>query len=153
MSAILRNIVPDIDIIEHPEGYTNEHLGGYVFMCVDSMSVRNNIVDVLDLDTLKAVFDFRMRLTDAQHYAAKNDCKQLVKLKWTMNFTDEEADKETPVSACGETLNVITTVRVITSLGLTNFINIVNNEIAMLDIQYSSVTWAIDTINENGCVN
>jgi hypothetical protein len=45
-----------------------------------------------------------------------------------MNFTDAEAKKQTPVSACGTTLNIITAVWAITALGLANFINIVRNE-------------------------
>jgi hypothetical protein len=42
-----------------------------------------------------------------------------------MQFSHEEAKAETPVSACGTDLNVITTVRTICSLGLSNFINLV----------------------------
>jgi hypothetical protein len=42
-----------------------------------------------------------------------------------MDFTQEEADKETPVSACGTTLSVIPTIKTITALGVSNFINYV----------------------------
>ena len=75
---------------------------------------------------VRAMFDFRMRLTDAQHYAARfKDFKNLLK---TMEFTHEEAKAETPVSACGTDLNVITTVRTICSAGLSNFINLIKKD-------------------------
>ena len=45
-----------------------------------------------------------------------------------MNFTQEEAEAATPVSACGSTLSVIPTIKVITSLGVANFINFVKGQ-------------------------
>ena len=42
-----------------------------------------------------------------------------------MAFTHEEAKEATSVNACGTTLNIIPTVRVIVSYGLANFINFV----------------------------
>jgi len=47
-----------------------------------------------------------------------------------MQFSDEEASEETPVSACGTTLGVVTTVRVICALGVSNFINFVKSRMA-----------------------
>ena len=40
-----------------------------------------------------------------------------------MQFSHEEAAEETPVSACGVTLGVATTVRLICALGVNNYIN------------------------------
>ena len=75
---------------------------------------------------VKAMFDFRMRLTDAQHYAAKWDNSDMVKdFINSMAFSHEEAKKETPVSACNVALSVCPTVRTIVAYGVSNFINFV----------------------------
>ena len=75
------------------------------------------------------MFDFRMGLSDAQHFAAdwskQDDIENLLE---SMNFTHEEAKDAQPVSACGTTLSVIPTIRVIVSLGVSNFINFVKEQ-------------------------
>lgn len=118
-------INPGIKVKINREGWKpGTRLSGYIFMCIDNIDLRRQIVeDNIYNKYIKAMFDFRMRLTDAQHYAA--DFKNLDYLLKTMQFTHEEAKAETPVSACGTDLNVITTVRTICSLGLSNFINYV----------------------------
>lgn len=123
LEEILHSINPDIKIIPHPEGWQEgDLLNGYIFLCVDNIDLRRQIVESCKTNKYcRAIFDFRMRLTDAQHYAA--DFKNFDYLLKTMNFTHEEAKEETPVSACGTDLNVITTVRTICSAGLSNFIN------------------------------
>lgn len=126
ISETLREINPDIKIITpNRNGWQpGTRLAGYIFLCVDNIDLRRQIVEEnINNKYIKAMFDFRMRLTDAQHYAA--DFKNLDKLLSTMQFTHEEAKAETPVSACGTNLNVITTVRTICSLGLSNFINFI----------------------------
>lgn len=45
-----------------------------------------------------------------------------------MDFSHEEAMVETPVSACGVTLGVATTVRAICALGVANFIRFIKGE-------------------------
>lgn len=122
---ILRSINPDLEIVLHVKGWEpGTRLSGYVFLCVDDIDLRRHIVEENKNNPyIQAFFDFRMRLTDAQHYAArKGEFDNLLK---TMQFTHEEAKAETPVSACGTDLNVITTVRTICSLGLSNFINLI----------------------------
>ena len=52
-----------------------------------------------------------------------DNCKQDF-LK-SMQFSHDEAKSETPVSACGITLGVATTVRLICGLGVNNFVNFV----------------------------
>ena len=119
----LIKINPNLELIKHPEGYTeNDTLSGYIFLCVDSIDLRRKIVEDNRYNTsIQGIFDFRMRLTDAQHYACNK--QNIDYLLSTMQFTHEEAQAETPVSACGSSLNVITTVNTICSLGLQNFIN------------------------------
>ena len=110
------------------EGYTEQVLNGYVFLCVDNIDLRREICEKNKMNrAIKAVFDFRTRLEDAQHYAANwADMKQVSNLLKTMDFTHEEAHEATPVTACGQTLGVAPTVWTICSIGVCNFIKIVD---------------------------
>jgi len=112
------------------EGWQGKTLSGYIFLCVDNIDIRRDFVEKhFDSPYVKAVFDFRTALTDAQHYAADwKDRKMKQDLLNSMQFSHEEAVAETPVSACGTTLGVATTVRVICALGVNNFINYVKGE-------------------------
>lgn len=105
--------------------YKDQNLTGYVFLCVDSIDIRRQIVETnKNNPNIKAVFDFRMRLVDAQHYAAPWDSEKEKKILLdSMQFSHNEALAETPVSACGVTLSVAPTVRMICSLGVANFMN------------------------------
>ena len=132
----LRDILLDInpDIKDHiklePKGWHGKMLSGFIMLAVDSIEIRKKIVEQhLDSPYVEAVFDFRTELTGAQHYAADwSDRKQKERLLMTMDFTHEEAAEETPVSACGVTLGVVTTVRLVAALGVNNYIRFVKNE-------------------------
>lgn len=121
----LLGINQDVKLYLHEAGWDNHAVRGHVFLCVDSIEVRRAIVEANQYNTnIKAMYDFRMRLTDAQHYAADwMDSKQIGNLLETMAFSHEEAKQATPVSACGTTLSVLPTIRVITAMGVANFIN------------------------------
>lgn len=125
LAEILTTINPDATPLLYPKGWTeNTVLDGHVFLCVDSISLRKKIVDLnITNPTVKSFFDFRMRLTDAQHYAAINTPSEVKKLLKTMNFTDEDAKKETPVSACNTALSITPTIRIIVAYGVSNFLN------------------------------
>lgn len=113
-------------LVLHPNGIAAPYIvNGYVFLCVDSIDLRKKIVEGNRYNpNIKGIFDFRMRLTDAQHYFADfskpDDVKELLT---TMDFTDEEAKAATPVSACGVELSVVYTVKAITAFGICNFVN------------------------------
>lgn len=109
------------------EGYTGQRLSGYVFLCVDNIDLRREIATACKGNAfVKGMFDFRMRLTDAQHYAADwRDMKSIDAFIDSMAFSHDEAKKETPVSACNMTLSVCSTVKTVVSYGITNFINFV----------------------------
>ena len=78
---------------------------------------------------IKAMFDFRTRLEDAQHYAADwSDARMKDDFLRSMQFSHDEAKEETPVSACNVTLGVCPTVRVICAYGVSNFINFWNGK-------------------------
>lgn len=129
----LRDILMDInpEITNHlelkAEGWQGKNLSGYIFLAVDNIELRRQIVEQhMDSPYVKAVFDFRTLLESAQHYAADwSDTKMKQDLLKSMQFSHEEAAAETPVSACGVTLGVATTVRLICALGANNFINFV----------------------------
>lgn len=116
-------IAGDIRLVE--KGYTGQKLSGYVFLCVDNIDLRREIATACKGNTfVKGMFDFRMRLTDAQHYAAAwNDQKMVDAFIASMQFSHDEAKAETPVSACNMTLSVCSTVKTIVSYGVANFIN------------------------------
>ena len=124
---ILIEINPDIaDSLEiEPNGWNGKILSGYIFLAVDNIDLRREIVEKhFYSQFVKAVFDFRTGLEDAQHYAADwSDMKMKQNLLNTMQFSHEEAAEETPVSACGVTLGVATTVRLVSALGVDNYIN------------------------------
>lgn len=129
LKDILTNINPEIvDGIElKPEGWKGKLMSGYIFLCVDSIELRREIVEKhMDSPYVKAVFDFRTLLESAQHYAADwSNFKMKKDLLNSMQFSHEEAKDETPVSACGVTLGVATTVRLVCALGVNNYINFV----------------------------
>lgn len=125
LANIMRNINPDIEI--RIEGaYEEQSLNGYVFMGVDSIALRRKIVEQNMYNiNIKYMFDTRLRLTDGQTYAVPwNDYNAKNNFLNSMNFTDEEALADTPVSACNTLLNVAPTVRIICSHEIANFINI-----------------------------
>lgn len=129
---ILTDINPDIaaDIELKPDGWNGKQLSGYIFLCVDNIELRKEIVEKhMNSPYVKAVFDFRTLLESAQHYAADwSNIEMKRDLLRTMQFSHEEALDETPVSACGVTLGVATTVRAICAIGVANFIRFSKGE-------------------------
>lgn len=121
---IMKMINPEIKVIAHGK-YINQPLRGYIFLCVDNIDLRRQITTAQKYNPyVLAVFDFRMRLTDAQHYGADwSNEKMKDALLDTMAFSHAEAQAATPINACGSTLSIAPTVRTIVSLGVTNFIN------------------------------
>lgn len=126
---ILTDINPEIkdDVELKPDGWKGKLMSGYIFLCVDNIELRKEIVEKhMDSPYVRAVFDFRTLLESAQHYAADwTDYKMKQDLLRSMQFSHEEAAEETPVSACGVTLGVATTVRLVCALGVNNYINFV----------------------------
>lgn len=110
--------------------YENETLGGFVFMCVDNIPTRQAIIEHNFYNrNIKAVFDFRTTLLEGQHYAADwNSPKAKRSLRNSLNFTDEDAEKNTPVSACGFELSVSPVVRMTAIQGIVNFTNYINGK-------------------------
>lgn len=137
---ILCEINPDIaqDVKVKPKGWQGELLSGWIFLCVDSIDIRRDFVEKhLNSPFVEGVFDFRTLLTGAQHYAAnwKNPAMKEYLLS-TMQFSHDEAAAAAPVSACGATLGVCQTVRVICGFGTSNFVNMAKGRPYKKFIQY-----------------
>lgn len=129
LKDILVGINPDMELRLKPEGWNGEMLSGYIFLAVDSIEIRRKIVEQhMDNTNIKAMFDTRTLLTGAQLYAANwSEYKSKKDFLNTMQFSHEEAAAETPVSACGVTLGVATTVRIAAALSVNNFIQFVKD--------------------------
>ncbi len=131
LAEYLKEINPDLEdnLKIEEKGYTGQRLSGYVFLCVDNIDLRREIATANKTNSyIKAMFDFRIRLEDAQHYAANwKDAKMVTNFLNTMQFTHEEAKAETQVSACNIELSVVPTVREVCLIGVCNFINFVKS--------------------------
>ncbi len=112
------------------KGWDGQRLSGYVFLAVDNIDLRRRIAsENKDNPLIKAMFDFRMRLTDAQSYAADWGNRDMVEAFLnSMNFTQEEGKAETPVSACNIELSFASTVFTIVAAGVSNFVNFVKGK-------------------------
>jgi len=148
LAHMLCEINPEIksDIKVAVHGYVAQKLSGYVFMCVDNIDLRREIaIANKDNPYIRAMFDFRTRLTDAQHYAADwGNTGMVGDFIRSMNFTHEEAKKETPVSACNVTLSVAPTIRIICSLGVANFVNFAKSTGLKKFIQMNAFGFVLD---------
>lgn len=130
VEKLAKQINPDVKLNMHPDGYENQKLTGAVFLAVDSIDLRRKIAtDNQYNDKILVMFDGRMRLTDAQYYGAnwrvRKDVQAFLN---TMQFTDESAEKGTPVSACGSSLSVAPTVLCLASTIVSNFLNYVKEQ-------------------------
>lgn len=113
-----------------PEGWQGKNMSGYIFLCVDNIELRRKIVEQHMNNTfVKAVYDFRTGLEDAQHFAADwSNYQMRENLLNTMDFSHDEAKEASPTSACGVTLGVCPTVRMICAYGAANHINFINGK-------------------------
>lgn len=111
-------------------GYSDQPLDGYVFLAVDNIELRKKICeDNAGNPAIKGIFDIRIGLEDAQHFAADwQNVKDQEKLLSTMQFTQAEADEQQPVSACNQPLSVAPTIRYVCSIAVANFMRMVKGE-------------------------
>lgn len=148
LKDILMDINPDVaDELElKPDGWKGKLMSGYVFLCVDNIELRREIVEKhMDSPYVKAMFDVRTMLTGAQHYAADwSNYKMKQDFLKSMQFSHEEAAEETPVSACGVVLGIVTTVRLICGMCVNNFIRFVKEEGLWKFVQIDGFTGILD---------
>jgi len=127
LADIICEINPDArkDLRLVDERYVDQRLSGYVFLCVDRIETRKEIcMRHRNNPNIKAVFEFRNRLYDAQHRAADwSKPDQIENLLKSMQFSHEDAMRDTPVNACNLPLSVAPTLRIISGYGVANFTN------------------------------
>lgn len=145
LKDIMVRINPDAekDIKVVTKGYTGQRISGYVFLAVDNIDLRRKICqDNLKNRYIRAVFDVRIRLEDAQHYAADWKNEEMVSnLLASMNFTHEEAQAETPRSACNLELSIAPTVRDICAKAVINFMNFAKGGTLMKVVTSNPWNW------------
>ena len=150
LKRILVDINPEIedDLVLKPNGWQGQLVSGYVFLAVDSIDLRRQFVEAhMDSPNVEAVFDIRTGLTDAQHFAADwHDIPSRQRLLSTMQFTHDEAKDETPVSACGVTLGVATTVRLVSAYAVNNFINFIKTGTVAKFINLDGFSYLLDAM-------
>ena len=150
LQDILKSINPDIQLTLHTKGWNKgDTLSGFIFLAVDNIETRKKIIKDNQFNVfIKAVYDTRMRLTDAQHFAAKWTPQGIKFLLDTMDFTSEEAATATPTSACGTTLSVTPTVRLICSYAVVNFINTTLNKTLIKTLLIDAFNLTVDAFPE-----
>lgn len=118
------------DIEIEVEGWNGQSLAGYVILAVDNIEIRRKICEENKYNPfVKGVFDVRTGLYDAQHFAADwSNEKHKERLINTMNFSHEERLESTPMSACGITLGVAPTVRLVSCVLVTNLYNFITKK-------------------------
>lgn len=146
LADYLKKINPDCNLKLVAEGWQGQKLSGYVFLCCDGIELRRAIVEQNRTNPyVKGMFDFRTRLTDAQHYAADwSNRKSVENFYNSMNFSHDEAADETPVSACNVPLSVAPTIRVIVAYGVANFVNFVKGGALKKMILVDAFDFAVD---------
>lgn len=147
LKEYLVEINPECEsIVLHSEGYTDQTLDGYVFLCVDNIDLRREIATANKYNpAIKAMFDFRIRLTDAQAYAADwTNGKMIESFLKSMNFTQEEGLAEAPKSACNMMLSVCPTIRMIVAHGVANFVNFVKGQALRKTINMDAFGYTLD---------
>lgn len=112
------------------KGYVGQRLSGYVFLAVDNIDLRRQICeDNAANSEIKGIFDVRVGLESAQHFAADwSKTKDIDNLISSMQFSHDEAKEAQPVSACNQPLSVAPTIRCIVGLAVANFMQMVKGE-------------------------
>ena len=148
LKQMLEDINPEVNVLLEPKGWNEQTLSGYVFLAVDDIDLRRKIVqDNMYNPTIKAMFDFRTGLTDAQHFAADwSDIKSKKAFLDTMDFSHEQASVNQQMSACNVSLCVAPTVRMIANVGVVNFVNFVKGEHLYKQIPVDAFTFEVNAI-------
>lgn len=146
--TILR-INPEADVSIFNKGWhKGVKLNGYIFICIDNIDIRRQMVEEnMYNPNIKAMFDLRMGLQEAQHFAADwSVSKDKEALLGNMDFSHDEAKEASPVSACGTTLAIIPTIRVICSYAISNFINFIKSHKLKKIILINAFNYSVVTI-------
>lgn len=130
LAEILKTINPEVEIELKGFCTVSEKVTGYIFLCIDNIDVRRELCTKWKTNPLiKFICDGRMGLTSGNIYTADwSHLESKKNLIASMQYTHEEVLAETPVSACGLTLSVVITPRVVAALMVSNWIKFVNTK-------------------------
>lgn len=126
---IAKRINPGIKITAHCTKVTPEtRLNGYIFLCVDNIDTRRDLCKAWTTNPdVLWVCDGRMRLTDFNVHAAEwSNNTEVENLFKSMNYSHEEAMKQTPVTACGYTVSIVYAPVTLAMLMMANFVKYMN---------------------------
>lgn len=128
LSELLNKINPNLEVKVHAEVTPKSRLQGYIFLCVDNIDLRRELCTAWKRNpNIKFVTDGRMRLTDGTiHSADWSDRQEQLNMIASMQYTHEEALDQTPVSACGLSLSIVCTPRILAAMMVTNLIKFFN---------------------------
>ena len=123
VAEMIEAINPGCEVHKHEERIVaGQRLSGYIILCVDSIVPRQFILEANTLNpSTKAIFDFRMGLTSGQFYLADSITRRQ-QLAKTMEFTDEEANANTPKSACNFELSVVYNIKALIGVGVSEMV-------------------------------
>lgn len=118
---------PNMEVITKGK-YTNQNLKGILFLSVDSIKLRYDILSNVQYNPfIELVIDGRIGLEKGQVIATDWKLSDLIKNHIELsNFKDNESDA--PVSACGTTLSVMPSVQCTAQFAVAQLINFVNNK-------------------------
>lgn len=127
LSERMLAINSECDITCHDRYEPCQRISGYVFLCVDNIETRKAICESIRYNmNVKAVFDFRTGMTNCETRAADwRDTNAVGNLIASMDFTHEEAMAETPTTACGQTVGLMSVVMLVSAIGVDNFITFI----------------------------
>lgn len=145
VEELCKKINPDIIITKHGKLEAPYKIsGGIIILAVDNIDLRREIVAANKMNpNIICMLDFRMRLTDAQYYFAANPGHYETLLE-TMDFTHEEAQEETQLSACHVEMNVVYIVKMITAIGVANLITFLKGRVPNNLILADAAAMALD---------
>lgn len=112
------------DVLIQTDGYVEQPLSGYVFLCADNIDTMRDIVLKNRFNrNIKIMFNTRTTLEECQAFSIKWESDEIENFLHSMDFTHEEAVKASPRTACGEILGVAPSVREICNAVVCNFVN------------------------------
>ncbi len=130
LKEILKDVNPALKVNDRGKWEPGKRLKGYVFVCVDTIATRKDIYNHnLTNSNIDLLIDCRMTLTEGQAFTIdwKNP-KKVEAYYANLDFTQEEADANQEVSACGFTLSASHTIRVLAGYVVANVINKINEQ-------------------------
>lgn len=130
MESIMLAINPELQVVKHGRCTEEDRLSGIIFLAIDNIDIRKELCQRWSRNpNIKMIIDGRMSLIEGTIHAAdwskKEDRKRLLN---SMNYTHEEAESETPVSACGMPLSIIMTPRLTAAYMVADFIKFVKTK-------------------------